>query len=855
MASVQIASYHRVSQLAFSRRHGRVLAVESSGLLQIHRLDEEGRLRDAVATDCRISTEFRDVLAVAAEVLDTFIVIQSSAADCLATAVDVSGGTLVALRLGVGEVTSLDVFHNRSELLLGLRTGRVVSFSLRRPPRLKERERPGFQIYHRLTHVLERGVTPVQLRAQDLLETALVLHSDGAISCVDAASFEALWLVPSHSFFSPPKALFADRLSSHFAVYCEADRSPRGRGSMEIWHIPRSFSCGDSARFNRRIVPLPEAVCCAEIESIGKGLGVLVCVVLQNANCLFLRMSDDLDSLLLETTCALPFAMFSCDQLSAVPIHFVRPSASAPTSSVAVYLALCSDSIFLRLHCLKNDCSHPYSALKNHHIDEFHRIMNSTQRASTNSEVFNISEFEADRGFGQESVMANNEIINDDLPTFPAIEGILSTLENGRGYNPTMEEPLSQDCFKIVEHLTTSNSKVLFTIDPFTTISYKAGATNANQLKWDLRYATNIGLFIEPSPLKIRAYLLQPQYIAYASRASKFAVLSSLNDAYMFSLESETVFSLQSEDWLPLRSRGCTSFLLADIEVQFFKSNDSAELLSALKTKSIPEQRHDNYMLLLAGDDVGTVYHLMIDGRYDVQKSGSFTAHSGAIQSVLCTGDAMSAMVKVGVDIQRGDICELPGSSVLTLGKNGEIKVWSLKLTMSEDVDEHDFLLGISCSFLVSGVIHLKNLETDLTGGCLDPTCMSLIVSTGRGKILCLDFLGHVVEERSPLSWTKEAIVEFQVHTASVSSMRVSMLSPSDVRVLRVDEVKDEGSLPMLLPGPKKFTIGYTLQELKYRTLYSSMVTCSYDGSLVLWEFIIDSVKMKTFVIPSPRQR
>ena len=859
MASVQIAScqQHVTSHLAFSRRHSRLLASDASGRLRTHRCDEEGSLGDAVATDCSLSAEFNTVLAAAAEVLDAFIVVQANADDCLVNIMDVSGRLLQSFRLSLRGVLCMDLFHNRSEMVLGQRTGKVTSYSLRRPSKPREGDAAGFQVYARMSYVLEAGVAPTQLRAQDLPETLLVLHSDGTVSCIDAATFDALWLVPPQAFFSPPKTIFADRLSSHFAVYCEsADLSSKNRCSLEIWHVPHAFSCGDSARFNRRVVPLAEPVLSAEVESVGKGFGVCVCVVLDCGSCLFFRIPGNLDSLLLESSCSLPSAIISSDQLSADPIHFHRSSLSAVTSSLSVYIASGMGSVMVHLHSLTDDYSHPYGESRIRLAKEFARsLMSPSPSPRLGSDSSPITVFEP-----PESVDAlpshswpANDVITDDLPLLPATEDLPLPLQNIDRKVSAEDESSSPHLFNIVGQYSSSGTSVLFAANPTAVITHRLQHDEEND--WSVNYVTKLGLFHTPKPLRVKSCLLEPKYICFASRARKFAVLSVSNEIFLFSLEERQHLSLLSDEWRPLNDGGCASLLLADVE--FVPYDNAAELLSSRKNRDSSKGKYDGCVLLLAGDEAGTLYYFLTDSRFDKCRSGSFSALGSAIQCILCTGDPTHSVVKVGVNTQGNSTFEVPGSAVVVMGRDGEVRVWSFKMVPSDTEDGDTDLLSMQCQFTISGIItSVMTACRKFEGGCIDPTCMSVIACAADGELTSFEIPGLVADKRTPtLATVTESLQSYRVHSAAITSVRVSVMEDSDIRILRVEEIHDPESFPVLLRGPERLTVGYTLDELRRLAQLSSLVSCSEDRSLVLWRFIIDSVGNKTFLMPYPQQR
>ena len=55
-----------------------------------------------------------------------------------------------------------------------------------------------------------------------------------------------------------------------------------------------------------------------------------------------------------------------------------------------------------------------------------------------------------------------------------------------------------------------------------------------------------------------------------------------------------------------------------------------------------------------------------------------------------------------------------------------------------------------------------------------------------------------------------------------------------------------------------RWTCGYSLKTLKDMTRTSSMVSCAEDGTLVLWRFIVGSIKCETrgaLMVPVPCRR
>ena len=170
-----------------------------------------------------------------------------------------------------------------------------------------------------------------------------------------------------------------------------------------------------------------------------------------------------------------------------------------------------------------------------------------------------------------------------------------------------------------------------------------------------------------------------------------------------------------------------------------------------------------------------------------------------------------------------------------------------------DDGSKNNNILTMSCHFTLSGIITPMHIGGKLIGGCIDPTCMSIIVYDTEGALTSFEIPGLVAEKHITLN--TKALQVYHMHSGPITSLRVSVMGDSDVRILRAEKLDNLDLFAMLLQGPEKLTVGYTLQELRHLAQLSSLVSCSADKSLILWRFVIDSVGNRVFLLPYPQQK
>ena len=291
-----------------------------------------------------------------------------------------------------------------------------------------------------------------------------------------------------------------------------------------------------------------------------------------------------------------------------------------------------------------------------------------------------------------------------------------------------------------------------------------------------------------------------------------------------------------------------------------------------------------NWTIAFAGDSVGNI-HFFLTNDEGVVQQGQFQAYnsSNPAVSVLMTGDSMRPLWRIGVTnvptpensgcdnfggsnfsasgskslkLSKGGsknqnlrCISTPGSALVTVAKDGEVKVWQPVFTQlpKSKANVGQLLNIFTITWKMSGTFTgLGDTSLYISSACLDPTCMTVMLSTSNGFLMQWPLPGLVDCNSSALSTTKDALFSCRRHDTSISSMRVWVHSPktsvSDVVQSGGARSDETSRFAALIRGPLSGTIGYTTNDLKNMSGNSTLVTSSTDYSMVLWRFMLSKV-------------
>jgi hypothetical protein len=880
MSCLQLLNAFPIRHLALSRRHSLLLGINtSSRSLQLLKLSAGGTVESnhSVAYDINgAKCNIDELEAIALEILDVFILIQRGDESFRIIFINCNGAIVNITELRMKRILSMDYFQNRMELIIAQENGKAISLSIRQQQKhtsSEDIEGSAFQLYHRRIYQVMKPHYCVQIKAQDVPETCLLLINDGSIHCLDATTFESLWVIPTHSFYSKPSCIYPDRLTSHFLVFCQGINKDF---SIEYWYIPHSFSLGgDTAQFCRASLPLEEPVVSARIESIGNRFGSFVVLILKSGKLFVWRWSDHLESLYFESYMLLPLCMQPSSSRVMNDVAFIKPTPKTSSSHIGMMVSVDKYTVLLLLHSLQGDNSRSYSAFQVLLDEELDRFQMLQGRADN-------EDFIQDMNPLLRQITSPNKVsrashwqqadttISDDLPVTP-----FNRLSHDITTMPLQPVPLlpSHSLRIIASFIShTLTSKVIVTSYPAMVISFDLHASEV-PASWRSRYLTIKGLEDSPDALLITSLLFEPARVMWASRARMIATTSATGEVYLHCLLTNGGMPFPSPALKPP-----TCILLADIRLVPLPE-DEHKLIFHSKPVQMVAQKRSGWVILCSGDSSGHVSVCVTDDRlttqcpsqpsyiilslldrFSVLHSGGFQAHRSAIAAVLSTGDSMFPLLNVGVRSlgMAAYVNAVPGAALVTVSIDGEVRVWRPKLSAAqgEGLEADDVLSGCLWEFICTGVVLPFPVPTSpVRSAELDPICTTVLVTNADGSLVQWPLPGLVAREGAIIETQSLSLSSAKVHVNAIDSLNIWIEGGGSSVKLVDAQVECTDAMGIHMRDANVFTIGYTLHELKQLAPVCFMVTSSLDCSLVLWDFNLDTTKEHSLLKPIPRQR
>ena len=232
-----------------------------------------------------------------------------------------------------------------------------------------------------------------------------------------------------------------------------------------------------------------------------------------------------------------------------------------------------------------------------------------------------------------------------------------------------------------------------------------------------------------------------------------------------------------------------------------------------------------------------------------------------------------------------------PGSAIITLGKDGEAKVWQpffplVSKGVKASIDK--MFVAYAVQWRLSGLfssaisndpfVHHKavsisnNINSKKTvfanteRASLDPTCMNVILTYQNGRVDMWPIPGLIDDTQGSLSTSAEPMWKnTNCHSDAVYSAIIwvhsdrSNIRDVDLSRGNADRFEIIGELAAYVKGNMNNTVGYTYKELKVLSQTSSMTTSSKDKSVILWQFSLSSTSVHSsgsvFLFPVPCRR
>lgn len=395
-----------------------------------------------------------------------------------------------------------------------------------------------------------------------------------------------------------------------------------------------------------------------------------------------------------------------------------------------------------------------------------------------------------------------------------------------------------------------------------TEIAKKTGVPLFNQ---SMQLITRSGLWKSDNPPdELDASTLEFKLSAIACRAGTIAVCTTLKEAFVFDFKSSGVKKPVRLE-LNLRPQTVvTSLLAADVFLRLPNEN-----FNPLAKSSEPQFVNiiGVHTLTCFGDSEGNCNVTITMGSVAVQTS-HIKAHSCAIVAILATGDAMKPLWRVGTEkIPKTDQVTpvpIPGSGLITVARNGEVKVWQPVFTSAKNArGKKEVVLTINTlTWRLSGIFSAQptvstsefqhgHSTANVTRATLDPTGTTLLICFSNGSMSLWPIPGLIDDGNGSLSTCRDVIHTVKRHMHSINDVRIHIhgteTTVKEIPMPSYEDLVKVGGIKyaILFFGAQKFTLGYTYNELKSLAINSSIVTSSDDKSILAWRFEVSSFNMQ----------
>jgi hypothetical protein len=225
-----------------------------------------------------------------------------------------------------------------------------------------------------------------------------------------------------------------------------------------------------------------------------------------------------------------------------------------------------------------------------------------------------------------------------------------------------------------------------------------------------------------------------------------------------------------------------------------------------------------------------------------------------------------------------------PGSAIISLAKDGEIKVWqplfSSVSRVKASVDK--IFIAYSLQWRLSGLFttlstdaysrSFANPKINKMNGCnlesasIDPSCMNMLVTFRSGLLELWQIPGLIDDKQGSLATVQDALWRnTECHSDVIFSANVwthvlySIIHDVDLGRSNTDRFEIVKELAAYVRGTMSNTVGYTYNEMKLLSQYSSMTTSSKDMTVILWQFSLSSSSLSSsnsvYLYPVPCRR
>lgn len=378
-----------------------------------------------------------------------------------------------------------------------------------------------------------------------------------------------------------------------------------------------------------------------------------------------------------------------------------------------------------------------------------------------------------------------------------------------------------------------------------------------------------------------------------AHRSGLLAVVTSLKECLVYKINDP-----KKPLYLPVSIRHQTAIRsLAHADVLIREPLKSKNSATVAVNKSAPIKGTatassaalcNRFSIVFVGDTDGFIHYFITNRGDSLMQSDRFRAHTAPVQHIVVTGDAARAQWTVGSEVDmisskaaRFNIVPSAGSALITVSADGEVKCWQPHGLDGGSASMEQLFCSANMRWRLSGVFTVgprssvpSSAKSNVSGRevsgqrksieciALGPGCMHVIIGTNTGEVEQWAIPGVVETTDSSLSTMQKPVWTAVEQVGLITSARVYIhgeLSEAREIVFRDDQDRDMmlASLSAFVRVPVRTnrTLGYGYQELKSMRDCSSLVTCSFDCSVVVWGFETVFQSYCSSLCPSPKRR
>lgn len=786
-----------------------------------------------------------------------------------------------------------DFDQKRKELLLVSKRCDVKSYAVRLVvATLKggDAESSFHVIYRAQTHILDSlSSISVQIVSQDSCGCLLVLLESGSISCFDTSTLQLIWHIDNGRFVVKPTRLHADKFSPGFLIYCDSQNQG---GHLEFWTPPSEFQQIHSSLFERYIIPLRSAPGQIHIESIGADYDTSIIIIDDNRDVHLWIFQWDRKQLVFQSSLILNgsercFSAFRSSSLISNTLNQFGVnnglgsflSATGLPGCEVTYIGFSGNgccTLALHAPCLS---------------DKYWKSINQQQLLldySTTTQVA-FSQYDEIQDYlsPTRSKLGSNQP-HLSAPSLVTMNDSITAADDGRekelikrDHQITTRDPEASVLFflPVVWLPRVFQTSTNLVKDSVFQVVYPSGLVfhglssdnNTSQTtlsSTDIRRVSRFGLFPTSSTIPSSSSL-RFKIVDIACRSSMLVLITDMKEAYVFNLDSSS--ESKSEICRPIRleldirpQAHVTKLMVSDIFIRI-----NSNLVNGLDQFQ-GNEAIGTHILSMVGDSDGYI-NFSVCSRSAVLHQGCIRAHNSPIISIHCTGDSSRNLWTIGTTLRSGSSRQVqpkscPGSAVVSLSKEGELKVWQPIFSQQSSARSDPFqILSIyQLSWKISGLIVVltrpRNDESSslntITSSILDPSCLSCIVGTSNGALTQWPLPGLVSKSNGKVEVAKSCVWNSHKHFNSIlhSSQWINLPSTS-VNMMSFDQISKETKklcnfvYDNTSIDPKEAChIGYTVDELRRIAENTLLAVSSQDRSVSLWRFIISkSVEIPEF--------